>query len=69
VRIGSIALALSEEAIDTGDKEEWRKQSALAMSALNYAREHAASAALSRPKYDGKLPPWFVQPGEEGEHV
>ncbi|HMJ53570.1 MAG TPA: hypothetical protein VK540_15895 [Polyangiaceae bacterium] len=61
VRIGSVAIALAEESLDSGNREEWRKQSALAMSALNYAREHAATAATSRPKYDGKLAPWFIE--------
>lgn len=50
VRIASSGLALAEEALDKGDREEWRKQSALAMSALNYAREHAAKAATGRPR-------------------
>jgi hypothetical protein len=59
VRIGSVAIALAEEALDGGNREEWRKQSALAMSALNYAREHAATAATSRPRHAGKLAPWF----------
>jgi hypothetical protein len=65
VRIGSMAIALAEEALDLGNREEWRKQSALAMSALNYAREHTATAATSRPKHAGKRAPWLLP--DEGD--
>jgi hypothetical protein len=67
VRIGSVAIALAEEALDGGDRGEWNKHATLAMSALNYAREHAAKAATTRPRYSaGKRAPWLL-PDEPGE--